>query len=284
MRKSLYRRHNQVFLTLLRRYREQGKFRQRDLAQHLGSGQGTVSKAETGTRRLDVIELREWLLAMGVDFLEFMTELHERLEALAASDTWPSLVPQRTPAGLPAAGDSGGDLDAAARPVRPRHATVLFRPSTLMPHEQASQLAGQTAALAEYLLPLMRSALVREMSETLAELDNLQFRGQPLSLWIGHLGARNDQVSELLLLPGETEVRNYAHDLARLLLTNWLAYCTRLSERAVEQLMVTLSSDATMLPAEVAHGCDAFPLPHEQARTALVVYLLHQWGPKQAHR
>jgi len=88
MRKSLYRRHNQVFLGLLRRYREQGKFRQRDLAQNLGSVQGTVSKAETGNRRLDVIELREWLLAMGVDFLEFMGELHQQLEALNEPDPW----------------------------------------------------------------------------------------------------------------------------------------------------------------------------------------------------
>ena len=76
MRKSIYRRHNQVFLGLLRRYREQGRFRQRDLAQHLGSVQGTVSKAETGHRRLDVIELREWLLAMGVDFLGFLSLIH----------------------------------------------------------------------------------------------------------------------------------------------------------------------------------------------------------------
>lgn len=88
MRKSLYRRHNQVFLGLLRRYREQGRFRQRDLAQNLGSAQGTVSKAETGNRRLDVIELREWLLAMGVDFLEFMGELHRQLEALNEPDPW----------------------------------------------------------------------------------------------------------------------------------------------------------------------------------------------------
>jgi transcriptional regulator with XRE-family HTH domain len=88
MRKSLYRRHNQVFLDLLRRYREQGKFRQRDLALHLGSVQGTVSKAETGNRRLDVIELREWLLAMGVDFLEFMTALHEQLESLNHLEPW----------------------------------------------------------------------------------------------------------------------------------------------------------------------------------------------------
>lgn len=96
MRKSLYRRHNQVFLDLLRRYREQGKFRQRDLAQHLGSVQGTVSKAETGNRRLDVIELREWLLAMGVDFLAFMGELHGQLQSLSQVDSWPAYRPTET--------------------------------------------------------------------------------------------------------------------------------------------------------------------------------------------
>lgn len=79
MLKSLHRQHNQVFLELLRRRREIGKLRQADLALYLGSDQATVSKVETGGRRLDVIELRDWLLALDVDFLDFMHELDDQL-------------------------------------------------------------------------------------------------------------------------------------------------------------------------------------------------------------
>jgi len=86
MLKSLHRRHNQVFLQLLRRRRETGKLRQSDLALYLGSDQATVSKVENGGRRLDVIELREWLLALEVDFLEFMHELDDLLDAHPALD------------------------------------------------------------------------------------------------------------------------------------------------------------------------------------------------------
>lgn len=86
MLKSLHRRHNQVFLELLRRRRETGKLRQADLALYLGSDQATVSKVENGGRRLDVIELREWLLALEVDFLEFMHELDESLRSHPALD------------------------------------------------------------------------------------------------------------------------------------------------------------------------------------------------------
>jgi len=86
MLKSLHRRHNQVFLELLRRRREIGKLRQTDLAQYLGSDQATVSKVENGGRRLDVIELREWLLALEVDFLDFMHELDDLLKSQPTLD------------------------------------------------------------------------------------------------------------------------------------------------------------------------------------------------------
>lgn len=82
MLKSLYTRHNDIFLTLLRGIREASRLRQADLAKRLGRGQATVSKVESGDRRLDVIELRAWLGALGVDFVTFMSELDDRLGAL----------------------------------------------------------------------------------------------------------------------------------------------------------------------------------------------------------
>ena len=79
MLKSLYSRHNRIFLHLLRANREALQVRQSDLAQLLGVGQATVSKVESGDRRLDIISLREWLLALGIDFVAFMAELDAQL-------------------------------------------------------------------------------------------------------------------------------------------------------------------------------------------------------------
>lgn len=86
MHKSLYSRQNEIFLELLRSNRESLKLRQADLAVRLGRGQGTVSKVESGVRRLDIIELRTWLMALEVDFKSFMDELDQRLRAHPLSD------------------------------------------------------------------------------------------------------------------------------------------------------------------------------------------------------
>lgn len=79
MLKSLYSRHNDVFLDMLRNRRKSLRLRQRDLARLVGRGQATVSKVEAGSRRLDVIELRTWLGVLQVDFVDFIDELEQRL-------------------------------------------------------------------------------------------------------------------------------------------------------------------------------------------------------------
>jgi transcriptional regulator with XRE-family HTH domain len=81
MNKSLHTSQNQVFLAMLKSARKSASLPQADLATRLGRGQGTVSKVELGARRLDVIELRAWLGALGVDFLTFMGELDARLQS-----------------------------------------------------------------------------------------------------------------------------------------------------------------------------------------------------------
>lgn len=86
MLKTTSSAHNKIFLALLRHSRESMQLRQADLAMRLGRGQATVSKVERGERRLDVIELRAWLGALGVDFLTFMSELDKRLQPLPVVD------------------------------------------------------------------------------------------------------------------------------------------------------------------------------------------------------
>ena len=46
-----------------------------ELARRLAWTQADVSKCETGVRRLDVIELRIWLKALGYELADFVREL-----------------------------------------------------------------------------------------------------------------------------------------------------------------------------------------------------------------
>lgn len=86
MSKTLYSRHNEIFLTMLRGIRTARRLRQADLADRLGRGQGLVSKVERGERRLDVIELRDWLNALDTDFIGFASSLDAELRLHSVSD------------------------------------------------------------------------------------------------------------------------------------------------------------------------------------------------------
>jgi len=79
MAKTLHTRHNEIFLEKLQLARLRQRLRQTDLADRLGRDQALISKVERGERRLDVIELRDWLLALGIDFIEFLSELNAEL-------------------------------------------------------------------------------------------------------------------------------------------------------------------------------------------------------------
>lgn len=86
MLKILYSRHNGIFLAMLRGLRLERGLRQADLAVRLGRGQGLVSKVERGERRLDVIELRDWLDALDADFIGFVSGLDAELRQHGTTD------------------------------------------------------------------------------------------------------------------------------------------------------------------------------------------------------
>jgi transcriptional regulator with XRE-family HTH domain len=276
MRKSIYRRQNQVFLRLLRRYREQGKFRQRDLAQHLGSVQATVSKAETGTRRLDVIELREWLLAMGVDFLEFMTELHEQLQSASVLEPW------LTARGELSSFTSTADRRTSSMAGKDRTAEGLAwkieegADGDLAPAFISAHVNG----LAKRLMPLMRTGLAREANQTLRELGSYLIGGQPLSQWISRLHGAVDPDSAALLTPNDDDIRGDTHRLARVLLTNWFGLFSQATHDGRRLLVSGLRADPPLIPGEVAAGCFGFPVSDDEALRVLVTYLRGQWTPE----
>ena len=76
MQKTLYTQQYQALLTQLRQARADAGITQRQLASRLEASQDEISKCETGVRRLDVVELKLWLDALGVPLLEFMDALN----------------------------------------------------------------------------------------------------------------------------------------------------------------------------------------------------------------
>jgi DNA-binding XRE family transcriptional regulator len=80
------------FLQELREARREAGLSQEQLAEALGQRQTFVSKGELGDRRLDVIELRSWVIALGGDPVAFMASLEDRLarNALPQVDRPPS--------------------------------------------------------------------------------------------------------------------------------------------------------------------------------------------------
>jgi transcriptional regulator with XRE-family HTH domain len=79
MLKSLHSADYRHFLTELRQVREAAGITQEALAAALGEHQTLVSKVERGVRRIDVVELRVWLTALGVKLPDFALQVEERL-------------------------------------------------------------------------------------------------------------------------------------------------------------------------------------------------------------
>jgi hypothetical protein len=80
MPKPLHTSQYGLFLEELRAARGRSGMTQGQLADAIGEDQTFVSKCETGVRRLDVIELRRWLVALGVGLAPFLKALEGRLD------------------------------------------------------------------------------------------------------------------------------------------------------------------------------------------------------------
>lgn len=81
MEKSIHTPAYGVFLGLLRRVREEAGLTQVELAAALGQTQSFVSKVERGETRLDVIQLRTVLSALGAGLPAFARRLERELAA-----------------------------------------------------------------------------------------------------------------------------------------------------------------------------------------------------------
>lgn len=75
MQKTLYSQQYQQLLVQLRELRLAQGITQSELAGRLGWTQMNVSKVETSVRRLDVIELKLWVEALGSNLPAFVARL-----------------------------------------------------------------------------------------------------------------------------------------------------------------------------------------------------------------
>ena len=64
---------------LLRELRQKSALRQAEMAKQLDVPQSFVSKYESGTRNLDIIELRQICQLMGISLQDFVKKLEEEL-------------------------------------------------------------------------------------------------------------------------------------------------------------------------------------------------------------
>ncbi|MFM0522664.1 helix-turn-helix transcriptional regulator [Caballeronia jiangsuensis] len=79
MEKSIYTNQYGLFLATLRAARESAGISQTELAARLSVDQPLVSKCESGQRRLDFIEVREWCAAIGITLNELTDSFEETL-------------------------------------------------------------------------------------------------------------------------------------------------------------------------------------------------------------
>lgn len=79
MGKSIGTSEQKKLLALLRRIRLDAGLRQVDLANRLKQPQSFVSKYESGERRLDLLELGQVCLAVGINLGEFVRQFEESL-------------------------------------------------------------------------------------------------------------------------------------------------------------------------------------------------------------
>lgn len=72
MEKSTFTREYHCLKTLLRKYRLEAGLTQVQLAKKIGETQSFVSKCERGERRLDLVQLRAFCRAIGIELKVFI--------------------------------------------------------------------------------------------------------------------------------------------------------------------------------------------------------------------
>jgi transcriptional regulator with XRE-family HTH domain len=80
VKKNIYTKQRTQLETLLRELRAEAELSQTELAARIEKDQTFISKYEIGERRLDILEIREICLAIGITLEEFARRLEKALK------------------------------------------------------------------------------------------------------------------------------------------------------------------------------------------------------------
>lgn len=80
-----HRQRYETFLVQLRAARLRAGLTQTDIARRLDNTQTFISKCERGERRIDVVDLLDFLEAFGMPPADFVKELSEKLRPVSAT-------------------------------------------------------------------------------------------------------------------------------------------------------------------------------------------------------
>lgn len=83
MPKTIYRPEHQALLRLLKEYRTAAGLTQVQCSKALNRPQSFISDVENGTRRLDIVQLRDLCTVLGISLSELVQDLEK---AISASD------------------------------------------------------------------------------------------------------------------------------------------------------------------------------------------------------
>lgn len=79
MSKTIYRFEHDVLLSLLKKHRKKAGLTQVECSKALERPQSFMSDVETGSRRLDVVQLRDLCKVLGIDLQDFIAEFEKSL-------------------------------------------------------------------------------------------------------------------------------------------------------------------------------------------------------------
>jgi len=79
MPKTIYRPEHQALLRLLKEYRTAAGLTQVQCSKALNRPQSFISDVENGTRRLDIVQLRDLCAVLGISLNELVVELEKAI-------------------------------------------------------------------------------------------------------------------------------------------------------------------------------------------------------------
>lgn len=81
MPKTIYKPEHAALLTLLKKHRKAAGLTQVQCSKALGRPQSFMSDVESGTRRLDIVQLRDLCEVLGIGLQDLIAEFEKSLSA-----------------------------------------------------------------------------------------------------------------------------------------------------------------------------------------------------------